>query len=477
MPTVAALGEDLSIVTIRFLKNMDPISLDVAYLLAVLGKWTDEEVYGIANLMNNILAFSVPSYNKIITQSFIVSDEENKRFMQDVVRDTIYKNLKKITGLICIENIRSACFRYLAKNEKLPEKKFFDTYLYYLDNCMGEEIKIGVVIDKSTQSIVDNRLIGYIENWREPRTEQYFWVKRLIELTIDSSYTEENHSQEYTTMVYSRYLYEIRHMGKNADAIKLSKFILQDNSSINKDRIRIELVHAYLMDRNRHKDAKNFFKKINLQNLKDEEGIRLYYYAAKSLEDNLDRRIEHIDKLIGLYEMSGQSYYSAVINLKTEKIGIELPKLKMDEADKKYKELLDEIQKVSGKNSLTSLSVESQYYYGFYCQAAIKHAAEINSTEEIVSEIEKIKKRLEEIEEENPYVKDSNYVFYIRYTIVYLLMAIGKFKSANIYLEQNYKTIEKNDALISEKKLLDDLYKQMIKLADESGLHSYKVLL
>ncbi len=451
-PSINALGNDLSIVTIRFLKNMDPISLDVAYLLASLVKWTDEEVYEIANRMNNILAFSVPSYNQIVTQSFIVTDIDKKRFMQDIVQKTIYDYLKKLTGLICIRNIRKATFEYIAQNIELSELDFFEQFLFNIDLCHEEGISIFKLLDASIVELIESRIVEYLKTWRRYSLHQLELSRSLFYKTFNDS-----KNIQYRTIVLSRYLYELRHNGKNSDALKLINKHIQDDF-LNKDRILIEQVHALLLDEDKHDEARTIINKIELENMDDFSGIILYYYAKRSLSENFLEAFKYINKLISLYkENQREGNDEQILKLEVEKLTLNTAFIGFEAAKEQYRLLIKEAQEKYGKNNYATLYVESAYYFNFYLQNEFPKKAQKGNRKGVMLDAMKIHNRLREIEKADMCLKYTSEIYYMQYVLAVIYKNLRNEYATIELIKKNYEIIEKNDFLKSEKRRMDQL--------------------
>lgn len=91
-PNIGMFGEDLTGLISRYLSNMNETNREMAYFLACLGSWKDEQVYQLAQQSTILRWFSKSRYEEFVDHSFIIRNLDGSYYMHETVRNAAVKN-------------------------------------------------------------------------------------------------------------------------------------------------------------------------------------------------------------------------------------------------------------------------------------------------------------------------------------------------------------------------------------------------
>lgn len=92
VPDIGMFGEDLTGLVSRYLSNMNESNREMAYFLAGLGSWNDEQVFELAQKTTVLRWFSRTRYEEFINHSFIIRNLDGSYYMHETVRNAAVKN-------------------------------------------------------------------------------------------------------------------------------------------------------------------------------------------------------------------------------------------------------------------------------------------------------------------------------------------------------------------------------------------------
>ena len=152
-PKLEDFGENQAKLIERHSKYMDTDVLELAYLLAYIGKWKTEEILDIKE-KTNIVKISVTEYNNFLEHSFIIKDN-NGYYMTNIVRKAFYENIPK---------------------ELMKE---FEKVLYSHAQEKIESKKNSIEIVEETTNYT-NRFINHIDEPSEENLKRYDEIRKGI---------------------------------------------------------------------------------------------------------------------------------------------------------------------------------------------------------------------------------------------------------------------------------------------------------
>ena len=91
-PNLGMFGDDLTGLISRYLSNMNESNREMAYFLASLGSWNDEQVHELAKKATKLRWFSRTRYEEFINHSFIIRNLDGSYYMHETVRSAAVKN-------------------------------------------------------------------------------------------------------------------------------------------------------------------------------------------------------------------------------------------------------------------------------------------------------------------------------------------------------------------------------------------------